>query len=118
YADRCFLASLRDHGEFYLARLDIKDRIGSIPLRKDSLFPLEKQRSPALANGCEECMRIEIAPRLGRYIWNHGITLRLECRVNWDLAGDLPSAWKTVGLASRRHSQLLAAQAATILPLS
>src|ERR1035437_4574274 len=64
-ADRCFLASLRNHGEFYLAGLKIKHRIRRIPLRKDSLFPLEKQKFPALANRCEECMGIEIAFLLG-----------------------------------------------------
>jgi hypothetical protein len=38
YADRCFVASLRDHGEFYLARLDIKHRISEIALDEDYLF--------------------------------------------------------------------------------
>ena len=66
YSDGCFLAGLRDHGEFHFARLDIKDRIGGIPLREDGLFLREEHNLPALANGCEEGMRIEIVLVLGR----------------------------------------------------
>jgi hypothetical protein len=75
YADRRFLASLRDHGEFYLARLDVKHRISGIPLGEDCLLLLERHKLPALADGCEECMGIEIAPLLARYNWTYGITL-------------------------------------------
>jgi hypothetical protein len=64
YADCCFLASVRDHGEFYLARLYIKHRIREIPLGEDRVFLREKHKFPALADGCEECLGIEIASPL------------------------------------------------------
>jgi hypothetical protein len=41
------------------------------------LFLREKHKFPALADGCEECMWIEIALLLSRYIWTQGITLSL-----------------------------------------
>src|ERR1700731_4736286 len=72
YSDRCFLACLRDHGESYLARLYIKHRIGGIPLRKDSLFLPEEHAFPALANGCDECMEIEMTLLLSRCNGSHG----------------------------------------------
>ena len=65
-SDCCFLACLRDHGEFYPAGLDIKHRIGGIPLSEDSLFPLEKQRFPVLSDGREKCLGIENAVFLSR----------------------------------------------------
>ena len=70
---------------------------------KDSLFPREKHGFPAVADGCEECMGIKSAP-LGRYTWTHGITPCLGCRTEWRLAGEFFCAWRTVGLANRRHS--------------
>jgi hypothetical protein len=57
-------------------------------LRKDFLF-LRENKFPAFADGCEECMGIEIAPLLGRYKWTYATTLCLECRADWGLAGDL-----------------------------
>jgi hypothetical protein len=75
-----FLANLRDHGELDLAGLDVKHSVGGIPLGKDSMFLLEKHRFSALADGCEECMRIEVAPLVGSHIWKSDLTLRLECR--------------------------------------
>src|SRR2546422_5852537 len=61
--------------EFYLARLDIKHRIGTIPLRKDSVFPREKHKLPARADGREECMGIEIAPVFGGRSASYGVAL-------------------------------------------
>ena len=49
-------------------------------------------------------MRIEITFLLGRYTWNYGVTLGLEWRGDWSRACDFPSAWITVGLASRRNA--------------
>jgi len=66
-------------------------------LRKDSLFPLEKHRFPALADGREEFMGIEIAPFLGRYTWTYGVSLWLECWVAWGLAGDFSVENRSVG---------------------
>src|ERR1022692_1252093 len=81
----------------------MKHRLSGIPLRKDSLFLREKHKFPALADGCEECMGIEIPPLLRRYTWTYSIRFGLECRVDWGLAGDFPSARRPTGLASRRH---------------
>jgi hypothetical protein len=44
--------------------LDIEDRIRRIPLREDSLLLRENQVLPALANGCEEGVGIELATLL------------------------------------------------------
>jgi hypothetical protein len=55
YTDRSFLASLRDYGEFHLARVDIKHRISGIPLCKNSMFLREKHKFPALADGGKKC---------------------------------------------------------------
>jgi hypothetical protein len=52
-------------------------------------------------------MGVEGAPLPGRCTWTHGITLRLECWDDGGRAADLPSAWRTVELASRRHNHLL-----------
>jgi hypothetical protein len=51
-------------------------------------------------------MGIEIAPFLGLRTWIYGLTLCLECRGLVGLAGDLPFAWRTTRLASRRHRHL------------
>src|SRR5579864_3568791 len=52
YADGRFLASFRNHGEFYLARLDVKHSISDIALREDGVFIREEHGFPALADGC------------------------------------------------------------------
>src|SRR5208283_1465959 len=61
YADRCFLARFRDHSELYLARLQIKHCIRSIPLRKNGLLLRKENGFPALADGSEERAWIELA---------------------------------------------------------
>jgi hypothetical protein len=45
----------------------VAQRISSgIALREDGLFPGKQHNFSALADGCEECLRIEIVPRPGR----------------------------------------------------
>ncbi len=48
-------------------------------------------------------MGIETAPLPGRNTWIYGTTLCLGWRVDWVWACDFSSAWRTVGLARRRH---------------
>src|SRR5450759_3454367 len=60
YADRCFLASLRDDGEFHLAILDVKHSVARIPLREDCLFLRKKHKVSALADRGKEYVGVEI----------------------------------------------------------
>src|SRR5271157_849642 len=61
YADRRFFANFGDNSEFYLARLQIKHCVRSIPLRKDGLLFRKEHGFPALADGSEKRMWIELA---------------------------------------------------------
>src|SRR5579864_387963 len=72
YADRRFLASLRDHRESNFALLQIEHRIGGIPLCKDSLFRWKKRRVPALADGRKKSIGVELAGLLGHSFGSHG----------------------------------------------
>lgn len=65
YADRCFLASLRDNGQSHLTRLQIKYCVRGIPLREDRVLLRKEHRFPALADGGEERVDIEFAAVLG-----------------------------------------------------
>src|ERR1051326_122776 len=62
HAENCddgFLALLGDDGELRLAFLDVEDRIGSVPLRKDNLtFPV-LANAAAFPDTGEEVLRIE-----------------------------------------------------------
>ena len=55
-------------------------------------------------------MGIEIAPLLARYICASRFAFCLERQIGLMLAGDSPSAWRTVRLASRRDRYLLLAE--------
>src|SRR4029077_4164909 len=71
YANGCFLASLRDHGESYLAGLDVKYRVSSLPLREDGFFPREEHKFPALADAGKKCAGIKILLVFGAFNWSH-----------------------------------------------
>src|SRR6202521_2560378 len=66
YPDSRFPAGLGNDGELHFAFLDIEDRVRRIPLREDSLLFGKSQVLPALANGCEEGVGIELAAFLIR----------------------------------------------------
>jgi hypothetical protein len=65
YADRGFLAILGDNGESYLACLQIKHCVRGIALGEDGLLLREEHRLPALSDGSEECLGVELAAVLG-----------------------------------------------------
>jgi hypothetical protein len=49
------------------------------------VFLGKKHNFPALADGCEECLRIEIAPLLGRRTWTHLVSaVALISHANFD----------------------------------
>jgi hypothetical protein len=65
-------ASLGDNGEPHLTRLQIKNRVCGIPLRKDDVLLRKEHSFPALANGGEERVGVERAKTLitKEILWN------------------------------------------------
>jgi hypothetical protein len=72
YADRRFLAALRNDCEPHMAGLNIEDCVGCFSLRKDCAFFGNYHDSPALANRGEERLGVEVALFLGRFGWHLG----------------------------------------------
>src|SRR5580658_3742624 len=89
YAQRCFLANLRHDGEPNLAILDIKYRVGRVPLRKDRFLLGKRHNFPALADRGKKFLRVELAIDLGRHggchqryrsqHWVHLLTIVSNC---------------------------------------
>src|SRR5580698_7462559 len=71
YSDRCFLPSIGDNGESYLALLDIEHSIAGLPLGEDGLSLFERYNLPAHANGGKERIWVEIAFLLRSYNYAH-----------------------------------------------
>src|SRR5580704_14602652 len=82
-----FLANLRNHCEPNFTFLDIKYRVGRVPLRKDGFFLGKRHNFPALANRGKKLLRVELAIDLGRHSGCHqgtapsaGYTYQLLCQ--------------------------------------
>src|SRR5580700_9924482 len=60
-ADGRFLPIVRHDRQLHLAALDIKHCVSRIPLREDGLLLFKRHNFPSLAEGSEECVRVEIA---------------------------------------------------------
>ena len=61
YADRCLLASCGNNGEFYAARLQIKNCVRGISLLEDGFLLRNEFRFPTLADSGEEILGVKIA---------------------------------------------------------
>jgi hypothetical protein len=88
YTDCCFLASLGDNMESNLPRLQIKNCVCGIPLRKDGLLLRKENSFPALADGSKERLGVKLAAVLGRYALMRGFPRSLGCRISLRLADE------------------------------
>jgi hypothetical protein len=88
YAYHGFLALLRDNAESYVACLQVENCVCGIPLGEDGLLFRKEQSFPALADGVEEHLGIELAAILAGWGWTRRIPRTFRFLFNRRRDGD------------------------------